>query len=93
MVGGDGPMEFMHIIVDFVTLGAVGLFSAITLAIWYGFCDIFIFEQGYLGWINRHKFIKTVLVLTSGIVIWGSALCLVHHTLWDEPAAVTQVPH
>lgn len=83
MVGGDGPMEFMHIIIDFITLGAIGLFSTITLAIWYEFCQIFVFDQGYLSWFRNHKIFKTFLILGSGIVIWGTALLYVHYLLWN----------
>lgn len=82
MAGGDGPMEFMYIIIDFITLGAVGLFSTITLAIWYEFCQIFIFDQGYFSWFNRHKIFKTLLILSSGVIIWGTALLYIHNLLW-----------
>lgn len=86
--GGDGPMEFMQIIIDFVTLGAIGLFSTITLAIWYEFCEIFIFDQGYLTWFKRHNVIKAILVLTVGVLVWGSALVGIHQFLWNEHAIV-----
>lgn len=82
--GGDGPVEFMHIIIDFITLGVIGLFSAITLAIWYEFCEIFIFDQGYLGWFNRHKIFKALLTIVIGILVWGTALYYIHVFLWNE---------
>lgn len=91
MVGGGGPMEFMHIIIDFITLGAIGLFSTITLAIWYEFCQIFIFDQGYLFWFNKHKVFKTILVLGGGIIIWGTALLYVHYLLWHADTLTS--PH
>ena len=83
VMGGDGPMDFMHIIVDFFTLGTIGLFSTITLALWYEFCEIFIFDQGYLQWLRKFKILKALIILSTGIILWGTALWQVHHFLWD----------
>lgn len=89
MIRGDGPMEFMQIIIDFVTLGAIGLFSTITLAVWYEFCNIFVFDQGYLRWLQRHSILKAIIVITLGVAIWGNALCQIHQFLWG--AHITEI--
>lgn len=88
--GGDGPMEFMQIIIDFITLGAIGLFATITLALWYEFCEIFIFGQGYLGWLRRHKVLKAIIICSIGVLIWGSALYHIHQFLWG--AHIQEIP-
>jgi len=75
-------MELVHIIVDFLTLGIIGGFSTVTLAIWYGFCEAFIFEQGYLRFLNRHGVLKAIVVLGLGVYIWGMALLKIHALLW-----------
>lgn len=75
-------LQFMQIIVDFITLGALGLFSTITLGVWYCFVDAFVFEQGYFKFINRFKLLKVLLIMISGIFLWGSALLEIHVLLW-----------
>lgn len=87
--GGDGPVEFMQIIIDFITLGVIGLFSTITLAIWYESCEIFVFNQGYFKWLQKYKILKTIFVLIIGILIWGSALYQIHLFLWGAHAVIT----
>lgn len=75
-------MELVYIIVDFLALGMIGCATTINLAIWYGFCEAFIFEQGYFSFINRHGFLKALLVFSIGVLIWGTALIKIHQLLW-----------
>ena len=75
-------MELVHIIVDFLTLGIVGFCIIATLLIWWGFCESFIFEQGYLNRLNRHGVLKAIIIVGIGLLIWGMALVKIHYLLW-----------
>lgn len=84
-------MQFMELMADIITLGILGLFAVITLGLWYNFCEIFVFSHSYLAWFNKHKVIKTILIIVTGIWIWTNALVEVHYLLWgNEHAAVPQ---
>ena len=80
--GGLVTLELIHIVVDFITLGVVSLFLAVTISLWWGFVDSFVFEQGYLGFINRHPVLKCVFVIASGILLLGFAIINIHKLLW-----------
>jgi len=80
---GGVVMELVHIIVDFFALGIVGGFTVITLAVWWGFCETFIFEPGYFRFVNKHSILKALLVTGSGLTIWGGALAKIHQLLWE----------
>ena len=84
MTEEEPVIEFMQLIMDFITLGAIGFFATITLLIWISFCEVFIFEQGYFRCLRNYRVVKALLVLISGIIIWGSALCKVHDMLWNH---------
>ena len=75
-------MEFVKIIVDFIVLGAIGLFCSATLILWYVFCEACIFDQGYLAWLGKRKVLKTIVILLSGTLIWGGLLFAIHEKLW-----------
>lgn len=81
-------MEFVQIILDFVTLGAFGLFSTITLMIWFSFCEVFIFEEGYLQWLKKRPALRIAVVLISGALIWGTLLVQTHKFLWGEQSVI-----
>lgn len=86
--GGDGAMELIHIIIDLLTMGAICISAAITLAIWYEVCELFVFEQGYLKFIDKRKVLKGVLILLTGIVLFSGALYHIHNFLWNEEVKI-----
>lgn len=75
-------MELIHIIVDFITLGAIGALTTMTITLWWLFFNAFVFEAGYLKFVSRHPILKAILVIGTGILVWGMALREVHHLLW-----------
>lgn len=75
-------LELIHIVVDFIALGAIGMLTLMTVSLWWLFTSAFVFEPGYLSFINRHPVLKAILVIGSGITIWGAALYKIHMLLW-----------
>ena len=76
-------MQFIHIIVDFFVLGILSLFSTVTIGLWYIFVDSVILKRGYLAFINKYTMLKAILILITGILIWGSAIVTIHKMLWQ----------
>lgn len=76
-------MQFIHIIVDFFVLGILSLFSTVTIGLWYIFVDSVILKRGYLAFINKYTMLKAILILITGISIWGSAIVAIHKMLWQ----------
>lgn len=81
---GGGILEFIRIVVDFIVLSAIGFFCTTTLIVWYIFCDAFVFNQGYLSWLVKKPAVKALVIILSGILIWGAALMTIHKELWTE---------
>lgn len=77
-------MQFVHIIVDFFVLGILSLFSTVTIGLWYIFVDSFILKRGYLAFINKYTMLKAILILITGVLIWGSAIVGIHKMLWTQ---------
>ena len=80
-------MEFIHLVADVFVLGFLGFACTVCLAIWWAFCDTFIFNRGYLPWVQERGFIKGAMIVTSCAIIWGGALILVHQVLWGGDTA------
>ena len=83
-------MEFIKIVIDFIVLSAIGFFCITTLIVWYIFCDAFVFRQGYFSRLAEKPAVKALVIVLSGILIWGATLMTIHKELWTEDNPVIE---
>lgn len=85
-------MQFMEIILDFIMFGLIGVSSLIWFSAWYAFLEAFVFDQSFLRWIHRFKFIKAIIVLVTGGFLSFYVLIEIHKLLWSQGPLTAPVP-
>ena len=85
-------MQFMEIILDFIMFGLVCVSSLIWFSVWYAFLETFVFDQPFLRWVHKFKFIKAVVVFISGGFLSFYVLIEIHKLLWSQGALMVPAP-
>jgi len=85
-------VQFLEIMLDFIMFGLICASSLVWFSIWYAFLEAFVFEQPFLRWINKFKFIKIAAVFISGGFLSFYMLIEIHKLLWNQGALVIPAP-